>query len=817
MTSIRNVRLLFVMGVLFFSLVPLQASGQVSDYNVCDFNYAPLRTTDSSEYYDTLDCEYTAIGDYEVWDDYRIKYISSSSHYQYYVYVDSDMEHGTLELRLEEYSDDWDNEEFDVDLAVLDPSNIEIARSENGPDMVDSLSITLEETGFYKIHVERYSGGGEFQLTRKITENKGPTGSLVMFAPNENLYLHELLTFDACDSYDVGGGSVYYSWEIDGESLRHSDCELPIALHDTGSHEICVSVADYYGKGFEDCEYVSASDPFGGVAFDWEESEYIQFSEDNVITLWDRSGLYKAPGIDFWFRLGMKNEYKIETEGSWDISTKSNWVGDNVTTSFSIQDISTTHDVFLRPSMTFEYYSSDTGWQTLDIPLASSEPVYPGQPSFSFQGMVVYYWDGFVEISDSSDMEDYSDSNAFVLGTSVTLSEVDLYPLVRQMLESLTTGVTGASTFLDLLEDWSGVSIPLSYEMAIGLAGIEYSGLLIKPIIEGDTINVEQFHGTYFEDYEDSEQLHIGQDLEVYEVALARISDNSDMSDLSEYFPSSIMIETHDSDFNDVVEFRVAHYSDLLIYNYQDPYISIGVSSNFGSQFWTLWEFDEAESYIHSRTVSDSNNLYRTSHDTDGDGVIEVNDECYETPEGIDVLDDGCPKKLIDRLMTGQGDMTPVYGAGGGILLVLFLALFMMVTASRRSKSKSKSSVGLFDGGYSEPFYGFDSPALLPGLAPAQISADLPFHASQAPSGPMTPAPQPLAHDNYAMSYSEPISPMAYEPEPIQPEPQPVDQSVHPHIDMKGVVDSTGTEWLDYNDRWWWRTSPANYWAQYDD
>ncbi len=819
--------------VLLYSLssLPINASAQVSDYNVCNFSQAPLRTTSSTEYYgDTLECDYTAIGDYERWEDYRIDYISSSDYYQYYIYISADKIGSFLWLKLSEYNDDWDGVTFDVDLELYGPDGYIIDGSYAEENIAEYVSTTVTEIGYYKVRVDRFSGSGYFKLERVLTENKGPTGNLFVYAPKDSLFMHEQISFDACDSYDVGGSSVYFDWFTDGSLQSTTSCELNIYIHDSQPHEICVKVRDYYYKEFTQCKTITARDPFSGTPSDWDKTNLIDFDSNNVISMWDKSGIYKAPGLDFWFKLGIRNDYKVTTMGSWEIETDTTWNDETISTTFSIENVDTTHAIYLRPTLTFEYYSTNlNGWQTLDIPMMSSEPVYSGQPSIEFSNVELYYWNDFVRISDNAIyFEDYYDSNSFLLVDAVTLSEIDLYPLVRELLDYGTQGVSGASTFLDFMEEWTQISIPLSYDLVIGLAGVEYTGLLLNPV-GGEVVNIELMTNSGWEDYVEEEGTHLGNQIEIYELILATIPSDSDLADLGDIVPSKVTISTIDDHGSDQVEYRIMQYSDIMIYNYQTPSLNVGIESSFGDTYWTIVEFAESESMTISRTTSDANLLLRAIRDSDDDGVKNVDDDCPLTPTGeavdgdgcsqsqldddgdgvmndaddcpltttgeavdddgcapsqldddydgvmndadncpltpirVVVDTDGCPEKLIDRVLTGQGDMVPIYGISGGALFVLIALFAIMFRSGKKSKRKNTSEMN-DDFGFEEPYMSdFNSPPVF------------------SPS---------------------PYSPMYY---PVEP----------PFFELKGDVDSDGWEWLEYNGVWWWRNSPSNHWEIY--
>jgi len=815
----RKRYLAFIMTAIFtLSSLPIDASAQVSDYNVCNFTQAPLRTTDSDKYYDNLECEYTATGDYERWEDYRIAYISSSDYYEYYVYISADKVGSHLWLKLAEYDDDYDGVAFDVDLELYGPDGNFIDGSYEGENIAEYVSTTVTETGYYKVRVDRYSGSGDFKLERVLTENKGPTGNLFMYAPNDSLFMHEQISFDACDSYDVGGGNVYFEWFIDNSLQPTNSCELTTFIHDSQPHQICVNVEDYYEKEFRDCKTVTVIDPFSGESDVWHKTNFIDFDSENGISFWDKSEVYKAPGLDFWFQLGIRNDYKVETIGSWDIDTEHSWNDNTIHTTFSIENVDTKHNIYLRPSLTFEYYSSDmNAWQHVDIPLVSSEQVYSGQPSIELSGMELYYWNDFVNIADNAWLyEDFYDSNSFILADYVTLSEVDLYPLVRELLNYGTTGITGASSFLDFMEDWSEIQIPLSYDLSIGIAGVEYTGLLLEPI-GGKVSTIEQMTSSGWSDYVEPEGTHIGDQIEIYEFGLTKISENSDLAEIGEVMSRKVIFSSFDES-TDQVEFRIMQYSDIQIYNYQVPTINIGVESTFGNEYWTIAEFGESEAYTISRTASDTNMLMRVIRDSDGDGVKDLSDSCSDTPSDIVVLDDGCPESLIDRVLTGQGDMVPIYGISGGTLLTLIFLLVIVSRSGKKSKRNNKSGLTHnfgFEGTYESDF-----------KSPPTYSAPPPMYhpvAAQFPDAIESTSESTL-HENNQHVESRHLNEDAKSngaDQIYQNPPQIATRSLHgdrikpPSFELKGEVDSDGYEWLESNGVWWWRNSPTNHWAIY--
>lgn len=842
-----KINCIFLISLYLVSFIPANVSAQTSTYNVCNYSYAPLLTTSSNEYFNTLDCDYNSVGDYEVWDDYKIAYISSSSHYEYYIYISSDKVGSYLNLKLSEYSDDLDFTAFDIDLELYSPSGYFLEGSYADQNIDEYIYETLTETGYYKVRVERYSGAGEFMLERTLTENKGPTGNMEVGAPVDSLFMHEKIFLDACDSYDVGGGSVYFDWTIDGTSQTTTDCEMTVILHDTQTHEICVTVSDYYEKGFTDCESLSARDPFSGISDDWNEHIQISSDSNNIISMWDKSGTYKAPYLDFWFKLGIRNDYKVITQGTWDLDTEVTWNDNTISTTFSVNNVDTKHEVFLRPTFTFEYYSSNSGWQTLDIPLVTSEAVYYGQPSIEVYGLKLYYWNDFVRISDNSiDFEDNFYSNSFMLGDYITLSEVDLYPLVRQMLDYGTQGVTGASQFLDFMEDWSQIRIPLSYDLQIGFTGFEYTGLIVKPI-NTEISSIEEHHSSGWDNFIEPDATHVGyNNLETYEFGLTKIPEDSTLSHIGDYIPSEVKITSFDNG-RDQVDYNIMQYSDIIINNYQQPSINIGVESSWGDEYWTIAEFTETESSIISRTSTDTNLMLSAIRDSDDDGVKNIDDTCEDTPDNIGVLSDGCPESLLDRVLTGQGDMVPIYGISGGVIFAL-IALFV-VTLKRASK-RGRRNISI-NSNYN---YVDNSDSFVPRLPPIdQPNYGNEFDANSFYSPPREHHRQDnfLQHDASFGSFNQGFEQNvqneiqtyhSLEQDQINSHDfgmfnQPQESSqfeisdevrinddvnakstiATPPYELKGEVDSEGYEWLDYSGAWWWRNSPLNHWAIFKD
>jgi len=820
------------------SFIPTNASAQVSDYDVCNNSYTPLRTKSTTVYFNTLECDYTAVGDYEKWEDYTVERISSSDYFHYYIYINDDNIGSYLWLKLSEYSDDLDGVGFDVDLELYGPDGGLIEGSYGGEDVAEYMSATLVETGYYKIKVIRFDGAGDFKLERELTENRGPTGSLNMGAPAESLFMHEQIYFDACESYDVGGGAVYFDWFIDETLQSSSLCDLTVFIHDKEFHKICVTVSDYYDKGFTNCETIKATDPFSSTTEAWESSKIIDFDSRNSISIWDKSDVYKAPGLDFWFKLGIRNDYKVATDGSWEIKTDTRWGDDEISTTFSIQNVDTTHQIFLRPSLTFEYYSKNMNeWQTLDIPMMSSVQVYSGQPSIDVFGVDLYYWNDFVSISDNAlYFEDYPYSNSFVLGDFLTLSEVDLYPLVRELLDYGTQGVSGASEFLDFMEDWSEIRIPLSYDLEIGIAGIEYTGLMLNPIEHNKVVKIEEKTNKGWGEYVESDGIHIGNQIEIYELGLTDISLNSDLAEIGDLMPSIVVISSVEDSGTDQVDYQIMQYSDIIIYNYQTPSINIGIESSFGNNYWTIAEFAESESLVLSRTVSDTNMLLSAIRDSDGDGVKNSNDDCAKTPREIGVLNDGCPDSLLDRVLTRQGNMVPIYGISGGVFLVLFIMVIMTFRSGKKGMQRSSSNLNLgFEQTYSPdsnpvpayypppPIYNSQNENYLHNQDPIEsipdkfdsyLTIDKPTEFSDDGFWMLTETNgwQPTEKQSDALAKGATSHDHISESEMLTTNVNPV-----PSFDQMGEVGSDGYEWLEYNETWWWRNSPTNHWAIYNE
>ena len=819
-----------VIAIFSLSLIPIDLAVQAVSYDECDFSYAPLRTTSSSNYYNNLECDYTSEGDYEVWEDYRETRISSSSHFDYYIYISSERVGSRIFLKLSETADDWDGVAFDVDLELLSPSGSVIEGSYEGENIVEYIYHTFTYSGYYKVRVERYSGAGDFLLERTLTENKGPAGELTLGAPANELLMHEKIYLDACDTYDVGGGSVYFKWSLDNDILDDfTSCDMTLYLHDTEPHDICLEVEDYYGKGFEECQRIQATDPFSMTEGVWDERLSINADSNDMISYWDKSNIYKAPGIDFYFKLGVRNEFNINTDGSWDVVTTTSFDSESISTVFSLENIETNHNINFKPTLTFEYYSTNIGyWQTLDVPIVSLEQVYYGQPSIDFFGQTIYYWDDYIDLTEVAYFsEDYSSSNSFILSDIVTLTEVDLYPLVRELLDYGTSNVRGASEFFDFMEEWSQISIPLSYDLTVGFAGIEYTGLLIKPN-DGNIKLVSEYYANDNRPYEEVAGYHQGNQLEVYEIGLAEFSLSSDYSEFGDFIPYQAVIISDDL-MNDEVSYDIVQYSDIMIYSLVEPSINIGVESTFGNKYWTIYEFEENENFMIERTSVTGKLLHVAIRDSDDDGVKNSQDECMDTPENIEVLSDGCPKSLIDRALTGQGDLVPVYGIAGGTLFAVLLFLVLVIrSGSRKKKSNRRDFISnnqygfipnQMDGQNYELKNSYNSfasnpdisqnlyPAYIPEYPPVE-----PLYQSKEQVKELNNYPENLDSlvknaelDNYSESTSDMNNPT------FQTSPQ------TPPSGMTGEIDSNGYEWVNYSDLWWWRMGPNHQWSIYEE
>jgi len=830
MMHLKRISIMSLIAIFSLSLVPVDIAVQAVNYDECDFDYAPLRTTSSSNYYSNLDCDYTSEGDYEVWDDYRETRISSSSHFDYYIYISSDRVGSRIFLKLSETADDWDGVPFDVDLELLSPSGSVIEGSYEGENIVEYISHTFTYSGYYKVRVERYSGAGDFLLERTLTENKGPAGELFVGAPKNNLLMHEKIYLDACETYDVGGGSVYYKWSLDNEVLDDFEsCDMTLYLHDTEPHDVCLEVEDYYGKGFEECQRLQATDPFSGSQSIWNDKLKVNADSSDAISSWDKSNIYKAPGIDFYFKLGLRNDFEIRTVGSWDLVTSTSFDSNSITSIFSLENIDTSHNIQFKPTLTFEYYSVDVGyWQTLDVPIVSSEQVYAGQPAIDFFGKTIYYWDDYIDLSEVAYLsEDYSDSNSFVLSDILTLSEVDLYPLVRELLDYGTSGVRGASQFFDFMEEWSQISIPLSYDLTIGFAGIEYTGLLIKPI-DANVNSVSESYNDGNRLYEEVAGFHQGNQLEIYEIGLAEFSPLSEYADFGDVLPDEAIFSSDDQ-LTDEVSYSVAQYSDIMIYSLVEPSINIGVESTFGNKYWTIYEFEEKENFIVERTSINGNFLHVALRDSDGDGVKNSEDQCIETPENIVVLSDGCPKSLIDRALTGQGDLIPVYGIAGGTLFAILLLFAILIKSGRKNKKSKRENFGMNNQyrnapnqfNYSNSEFNSDFNQFGGNLITNQ-NINPPFVPNYPPLQPIQPSQNQIQdggiyYQNQEMFVnnaekvhsSESINELANDLGHQTPQPPP--------MGISGEIDSNGYEWIEYSEIWWWRIGPTHQWSIYQE
>jgi len=85
---------------------------------------------------------------------------------------------------------------------------------------------------------------------------------------------------------------------------------------------------------------------------------------------------------------------------------------------------------------------------------------------------------------------------------------------------------------------------------------------------------------------------------------------------------------------------RLAYEED---YNFTDYIVSLGVQYNFGGK-QTTW----------FRMPGQSKSAPTANQDTDGDGVLDMWDECPDTPRGTQVTSRGCELRNIDRDSDGD-------------------------------------------------------------------------------------------------------------------------------------------------------------------
>ncbi|MAE38506.1 MAG: hypothetical protein CL969_02590, partial [Euryarchaeota archaeon] len=567
---------------------------------------SPIRTRTQNIY--PSEVTWSSSSGRTVWHHFQDDYhISSSDYHDWWVYISSLNVGSTIEAYLNIVDDLW-SVEPDLDLYLYSPSGTLIDSSIGTGDVSESVVGVATSSGYYKVRVDRYEGSGDYELNRWVTENEAPIVNLEKF-PSDSWppYVHENWVANACDTYDYESSNLDFEWHVDDikQSLPSNYCYINVRFHDSHDHEISVKVTDPAGKSTTRYTHITprafpdSTRDLGDLTIN---RDYTQSS-----TASQQTGVTSISSLGLWAYLELEYKFKTTIDGELTYSSEVVEVepGEKWKVDMSIDDIESDYTLEFKPELVLWYYFSEVGeWKDLRLPVPSLSPVdsYPNQPSFTYNGVRIYYWEDYVEVPVTMD----NGAMTFSMQEEVAISSVDLYPLVEELIDHYT-GNWGASSFINYFVD---ISIPLEYNLDMDITGLEYIDVITS--IDGG-----------IDDWGDDWSENILQETHF---------DSNSIESL--YYPDIVNDHINITRTN---KYRVDVDQMVLLYRYVygavDPSISLSFKLNGATKgSIQLYSWDSSEFFSVSRKYQSSTLHWTWELDTDGDGVPDIYDAFHLDP-----------------------------------------------------------------------------------------------------------------------------------------------------------------------------------------
>jgi len=582
--------------------------------------------------------------------------------------------------------------------------------------------------------------------------------SLIFMSPDSSsdILPFESVYFSFCE-YD--GYSINPDWWVNGEIVGEDTCEIMIKFNEWGSdYTICARYLE-----IEPCRSFSTpNEPEVSrlAEYAWGSST---IASDVIVTEFSSETLtegMKAPGIDFYFKLGTKNDYRVEIDYSMQLDFGSS--------SVTLSKGSSSRNVFLKPSLVVQYSTDNSAWNELSIPMPTIEPVYDGQNHIMFGDMKVYYWDEFILLDETNAIEYNDEGNSFQQEFIATLSEIDLYPYLQEIVQSSMKGVVGVDLFFEVIDEYGEVSMPLIYEIYFGMEGLGAYLVTLEPINQGFDWDLEVTCDYYTEDPNDRDDLteysspYMDSGAKHYPAPLDSFEFVFTFSDIG--YGSAKRCNLIQSPLgHDEIRYHVSASYQSIFYHLQDSAIAVQFNSNFGDAEWELYGFEKIDGLTQISNVIVTNREYYRFSDEDGDGTRDSIDECKNTyPGGKDgygsIGSDGCPTSFLETMSYNHNIIfLRVYEAEIAIVPVILIIIFGLLFI-RKKKTQ-------------EDDYESPNKMLNESIDEMQSSIEIPQK--------ITPYP------NFPLSGVSEIS--------LQN-----DQRLSPPEISKGVISPDGYEWLEF-------------------
>mgnify|MGYP006919342824 CR=1 FL=1 len=186
---------------------------------------------------------------------------------------------------------------------------------------------------------------------------------------------------------------------MNGEIVAGDSCELLMKFNEWGTqYQMCASLVSF---DIFTCKTFATYPKFQSLP-EWTKYEVNSGEFREEFEFSSMSPVMKAPGLDFWFKIGTTNEYIIMQD--YDVDLYYSRIGDYPAQSISLELWTLNNpnppEISLKPSIVLEYSTDNEIWYDLLIPMISSEPVYAEQNHVSFMGKEVYYWDKFILLNE---------------------------------------------------------------------------------------------------------------------------------------------------------------------------------------------------------------------------------------------------------------------------------------------------------------------------------------------------------------------------------------------------------------------------------
>lgn len=248
-------------------------------------------------------------------------------------------------------------------------------------------------------------------------------------------------------------------------------------------------------------------------------------------------------------------------------------------------------------------------------------------------------------------------------------------------------GVTGVELFLEILDEYSDISIPLSYDLYFGVEGFDGVLVTIDPVVEDVFWEVDvscKYHTgipneDIYQPYKDSMAVQYPFEYETYEVIFTRYDPGYDLVSA----PSCRFTQSAPSDFDEATYLISAQYVAYWYY-LQQPLINIAFESNLGDGEWTIYEFEGDDGLILVSENLIRNREWIYLEDADGDGVKNSIDECHYW-KNVAVGENGCPTDLIGMMEYQSQELNDtVKFTSIGIFCSIFLLLALIKIRKRK-------------------------------------------------------------------------------------------------------------------------------------